>query len=76
MTMGYLASEITRAACSTFSSGGSGGTAACTLSGAASPASSAATSSGKSMKLTPGFSASATLNAFRTTSGTISGALT
>ncbi len=74
MISGYRASRRMSATCCTFSAGGTGGVARCTLNGALSWTSALAMFSGKSMKLTPGFSASACLNALRTTSGTISGA--
>ena len=72
--IGAWALEISRPACSTFAGGGAGGVALWTLSGDLASSSAPATFSGRARKLAPGFSASATLNALRTTSGMISGA--
>ena len=73
MMIGKAASEMIAAAWRTFSAGGAGGSARWTSSGCLSWISLPAMFSGKSMKLTPGFSASAILKALRTISGITSG---
>ena len=69
---GLMAPRIRSAALSSSRACGSGWTGLRRGSGAAS-ISAAITSSGSSMWVAPGFSASATLNALRTTSGMIAG---
>ncbi len=69
---GICARPISSAACAIFAADACGVAATWTRIGGLST-SIDATFSGKSMKVAPGFSVWATLNALRTTSGTISG---
>ena len=70
---GYFAAERISAAWRMVSAWASGRFECCTGTGALPSISISAMFSGKSMKLTPGFSAWACLNALRTTSGMVSG---
>lgn len=76
MISGYRAAEITAAASAIFSAGATGCMGFCTGRGDLPCTSILATFSGRSMKLTPGFSACASLKALRTTSGMVSGSIT